>query len=328
MNEQEHLVGEDPESADFSHSDRENQQIQVCRAARHGLLAVAVFAVIGVGCLHLSGSQAAQATVKNTQVKAGIYGNGAWGSQLEAAPAPAAATAAAPAAAPAVAAPAQPAVPAVPVPAVPAVPDVPAVGSKPEHAVINKQIDSVNQLTGGTGVSKVVSAQSTNNPLAPKENLADGNECSDDEEELNEMCYKKCAILTNGEMPKRVSAFECSKEEGFMGVFKGQTEGFPIPCQGYDVAGDEAGGGCPHKKGACLKNEELYLGKCFKSCATLTQNQYSVRTGAETCCSTENVFSCMSPSNTKFSPDYNVGGGMNSKESDPHSPEVKLTEAR
>ena len=23
-----------------------------------------------------------------------------------------------------------------------------------------------------------------------------------------------------------------------------RTEGFPIPCQGYDVAGDEAGGGC------------------------------------------------------------------------------------
>ena len=27
-----------------------------------------------------------------------------------------------------------------------------------------------------------------------------------------------------------------------------RTAGFPMPCQGYDVAGDEAGGGCPALK--------------------------------------------------------------------------------
>ncbi|CAE7226108.1 unnamed protein product [Symbiodinium pilosum] len=322
MNEQERLVGEDPELADDA-SDRESQQqVQICRAVRHGLLAVAVFGFIGLACLHLSGSQALKSSVADPQVKAGIYGNGAWGAQ------PAAQTQAAPTAAVATPAVAVPAV-AAPVTAAPvAAPAIEIVTTEPEHAVINKQINSVNELTGGTGVSKIVSAQSANNPLAPSENLADGNECSDDEEEFQGMCYKQCAILTNGEMTKRVSAFECSKEAGFMGVFKGKTEGFPMPCQGFDVAGDEAGGGCPHKKGACLKDEELYLGKCFKKCSSLTGNKYMIRTGAETCCSSENVFACMSPTNTKFSPDFNVGGGMSSKESQPHSPEVKLTEAR
>ena len=31
---------------------------------------------------------------------------------------------------------------------------------------------------------------------------------------------------------------------------------------GYDVSGDEAGTGCPHKPGTCLVNEEFSLGKC------------------------------------------------------------------
>ena len=31
---------------------------------------------------------------------------------------------------------------------------------------------------------------------------------------------------------------------------------------GYDVSGDDAGHGCPHKVGTCLVNEEFSLGKC------------------------------------------------------------------
>lgn len=47
---------------------------------------------------------------------------------------------------------------------------------------------------------------------------------------------------------------------------------------GYDVSGDEAGHGCPHKPGTCLVNEEFSLGKCYRRCDELTDGQYPYRT--------------------------------------------------
>ena len=45
------------------------------------------------------------------------------------------------------------------------------------------------RLRGGTKGLKVSAASS--NPMAPDENLADGNTCCDDEELFEGMCYKK-----------------------------------------------------------------------------------------------------------------------------------------
>ena len=36
---------------------------------------------------------------------------------------------------------------------------------------------------------------------------------------------------------------------------------YSLHLAGYDVSGDEAGNGCPHKAGTCLVNEEFSLGK-------------------------------------------------------------------
>ncbi|CAK0880256.1 unnamed protein product [Prorocentrum cordatum] len=57
-------------------------------------------------------------------------------------------------------------------------------------------------------------------------------------------------------------------------------------CGGYDVAGDSAGGGCPHQHGKCLDGEEMHLGMCYKKCSDLTKGKYKHRVAASTCCNT------------------------------------------
>ncbi|CAK9104718.1 Hypothetical protein SCF082_LOCUS48844 [Durusdinium trenchii] len=314
-NEMEHLAPECYSDQDLeadSDVQQDLQPIQACRAMRHGMIAMAVFALVGIACLNFS-SQASHSALKDVQVKAGLYSNGAFNQLPEAtAASPAPAAPAAPAAAPVA--------PAAPVPAVPAVGAEPA--SKP--VVLNPQINSVNDLTGGNGVK--VSAASSN-PMAPDENMADGNECCDDEEKFEKLCYKKCSILTNGQFDTRVSAFQCAKGGQLEDFFQSQSKGFPVPCTGFDVAGDECGKGCPHSKGACLVTEEMFLGKCFKKCSDLTAKQYPVRTSAATCCATSNLIECINPSNSKMSMDFAVGGGVSEKEQQPHDPELSLTEA-
>ncbi|CAK9097262.1 Uncharacterized protein SCF082_LOCUS45627 [Durusdinium trenchii] len=97
----------------------------------------------------------------------------------------------------------------------------------------------------------------------------DGNRCANDEELLGDLCYKKCSLLTNGEAPVRLSAFSCGKSRGFQDFFKSKVGSDGVENRrlrrertGYDVSGDDAGHGCPHKVGTCLVNEEFSLGKC------------------------------------------------------------------
>mmetsp|Transcript_24208 Transcript_24208/g.49673 ORF Transcript_24208/g.49673 Transcript_24208/m.49673 type:complete len:283 (+) Transcript_24208:97-945(+) len=183
-----------------------------------------------------------------------------------------------------------------------------------------RSINSINQLTGGKGHAPAFST----NPLAPPEDLLDGNRCADDEELLGKLCYKKCSLLTDGKAPIRLSAFSCGKSRGFADFFAAKV-GTLVPCEGYDVSGDEAGNGCPHKAGTCLVNEEFSLGKCYKRCEDLTVGQYPHRTSADTCCKTKNFLECIDPSNSHFSFGFNVGGGKGD-ESKSHSPNTKYTE--
>eukprot|EP00440_Ansanella_granifera_P032796 gb/GFBE01035582.1/.p1 GENE.gb/GFBE01035582.1/~~gb/GFBE01035582.1/.p1 ORF type:complete len:309 (+),score=84.37 gb/GFBE01035582.1/:1-927(+) len=187
---------------------------------------------------------------------------------------------------------------------------------------VSSQINSVNQLTGGVQQS----VQASNNPLAVQENLNDGNTCEDDEEVFMGLCYKQCKILTNGAHPVRISSFGCAKSKSLGDIFGSQMESL-IPCQGFDISGDEAGNGCPHDEGACLADEEISLGKCYKKCSALTDGMYPHRTTATTCCKSEGVMDCFNPANVKFNPSFSVGGGSNSRESRPHGPERKYTEA-
>mmetsp|Transcript_40615 Transcript_40615/g.73119 ORF Transcript_40615/g.73119 Transcript_40615/m.73119 type:complete len:267 (-) Transcript_40615:83-883(-) len=164
------------------------------------------------------------------------------------------------------------------------------------------------------------------NPLARTENLNDGNICLDDEELFENLCYKKCALLTGGVDIFRLSAFSCGPSSSVGDLLKSEVNTFE-PCHGYDVAGDQAGNGCPHKPGACLNDEELHLGKCYKKCSLLTSGEYPHRTSAETCCSSESLMQCLWPTRSKFSSMFNVGGGSG-VESIVHDPETKYTEAQ
>lgn len=194
-----------------------------------------------------------------------------------------------------------------------------AAPHKSSNGLLPHQIGSVNHLTGG----KDVEIFSTD-PLARPENLLDGNVCAHDEELLGTLCYKKCSLLTDGKAPVRLSAFSCAKSKGFEDFFRGKI-GLLVPCEGYDVSGDEAGHGCPHKPGTCLVNEEFSLGKCYKRCDELTDGQFPHRTSANTCCKTKNFLECIEPTESTFSFNYNVGGGDGSLAKS-HSPNAKFTE--
>eukprot|EP00913_Durusdinium_trenchii_P004907 g4554.t1 len=145
-----------------------------------------------------------------------------------------------------------------------------------------------------------------------------------EEELLGDLCYKKCSLLTNGEAPVRLSAFSCGKSRGFQDFFKSKV-GLLVPCEGYDVSGDDAGHGCPHKVGTCLVNEEFSLGKCYKRCDQLTDGQFPYRTSADTCCKSKDLIECIEPYRSKFSTAFNVGGGQGSFAKS-HSPDAKFTE--
>lgn len=187
------------------------------------------------------------------------------------------------------------------------------------------QISDINQLTGAKGV---VPTQPTN-PLAPAEDTNDGNKCYDDEEDHLGLCYKTCSLLTNGKAPHRTSGFTCVKSSSFTDAFSPKVEGL-VPCKGFDVAGDTAGGGCPHFHGACLVDEEMSLGKCYKKCSILTQSQYPHRTSMGTCCKTTNFIECLNPAEFKMSADFMVGGGTKGDgikgDSPIHDPIKDLTE--
>lgn len=102
--------------------------------------------------------------------------------------------------------------------------------------------------------------------------------------------------------------------------------GTEVLCSGYDVNGK---GGCPHAPGACLTNEELHLGFCYKKCSLLTAGEYPHRSGAATCCRQEGI-GCFNVMNDLTRPQFNVGGGAGDGNPDtpasPHPPDVDLTE--
>jgi hypothetical protein len=171
-------------------------------------------------------------------------------------------------------------------------------------------------------------------PNAPKEDMHDGNVCDDDEELLAHLCYKKCSLLTDGQHPRRTTAWSCCSAGG-----EGETCGLfnqklrPGICTGYDISGDRAGNGCPHPAGACLENEEVHLGRCFKKCSELTDGEYQTRIAAATCCkaAAEDQWKCLDPRNVKTRKSFNVGGGEGDRDSrtpsGPHWPKTAWTEA-
>jgi len=179
------------------------------------------------------------------------------------------------------------------------------------------------------------SSEKTPIALAPKEDMHDGNVCDEDEELLAKLCYKKCSLITNGKYPKRTTAWSCCAASGEgekCGLFNQKMS--PKICSGYDISGDRAGNGCPHPAGACLDNEEVHLGRCFKKCSELTDGEYQTRIAAATCCKAgvEDQWKCLDIRNVKTRKSFNVGGGEGDGDSrtpgGPHWPKTAWTEAK
>merc|ERR1719350_411661 len=76
--------------------------------------------------------------------------------------------------------------------------------------------------------------------LLPKNSLQDSNICPDHEEPHLNLCYKKCADLTDGKFPVRTTAFSCCMEEP-CSFFNSKFSNPLAPCQGFDVAGKFGG---------------------------------------------------------------------------------------
>lgn len=143
--------------------------------------------------------------------------------------------------------------------------------------------------------------------LKPQEEMHDGNTCEDNEEIHRSLCYKRCSLLTNGKYPIRNGPFKCCQSRP-CGLANQLISGAPVaPCQAFDVNGH---GGCPHAPGACLTDEEYWLGVCYKKCSILTEDAYPHRSSHIACCKSANVRHCAPPSdNVKVSDLFGVGGG-------------------
>jgi len=177
--------------------------------------------------------------------------------------------------------------------------------------------DWFDELTGGSGAGT---------PLAPRATMNDGNPCADDEEEYQELCYKKCSTLTYGQYPIRSSAWTCCKKQPCTLLNSMHNVGI---CSGFDIAGDVEGKkACPHTVGTCLTNEEVHIGMCYKKCSLLAPG-YPNRFGPETCCKVKGL-SCAIPGNSVTGGTYAVGGGADDNDpstpDEPHKPMKKLTE--
>lgn len=156
--------------------------------------------------------------------------------------------------------------------------------------------------------------------------MNDGNLCNDDEEQLKGLCYKKCALLTNGTHPIRTSPMTCCEKHPCS--FFNQKVGAGM-CSGYDVSGELLPGGCPHTPGTCLADEELKFNVCYKKCTILTNGQFPNRVAPLTCCKAKG-FSCFNPLNLDTNQAYDVGGGDGDGDkatpADHHLPMTSLTE--
>lgn len=172
--------------------------------------------------------------------------------------------------------------------------------------------------------------------LKPKANLTDGNTCPDAEELHAGLCYTKCATLTNGEFPVRVTAFSCCKHDqpcGYPGDM--DTTSATKICTGNAVS--TAVDSCPHTPGSCLANEEMFGGVCYKSCALITYGIMPRRNGPASCCKSMDkevyaassfAFLDLSDCDTDHEA-YALGGGMGYGTRDPmqpHRPFVRLAE--
>mmetsp|Transcript_58011 Transcript_58011/g.188789 ORF Transcript_58011/g.188789 Transcript_58011/m.188789 type:complete len:575 (+) Transcript_58011:89-1813(+) len=188
------------------------------------------------------------------------------------------------------------------------------------------QVEQGHVSTTSTDHSLELAAIVQKSELAPFEPMHDGNVCDIAEEVFGGLCYKKCSMLTSGVAPLRTSSWTCCESQPCTPQQTMGSIGHSLLCQGYDVSGD---GSCPHKPGACLVDEELYLGICYKTCGLITNGAFQHRVAPATCCKTEG-WGCMNPQNYLMDKALDVGGGAGDSDSATpafaHPPMQRLTE--
>lgn len=181
------------------------------------------------------------------------------------------------------------------------------------------QIAPLGQLSSG--------AVQTRRHVRPTEKMDDGNLCDDSEEEFQDLCYTKCAILLGLPDASRVSAFSCCPTQScdnVGGLFRIQTASL-LPCEGFDVSSSD-GVSCPHSEGACLKNEEQFMGMCYERCSLLSPD-FPYRIAPMTCCNSQSLEMCLDPFNDNTDAELLAGGGQGdgdmSTPADAHAPVVE-----
>lgn len=146
-----------------------------------------------------------------------------------------------------------------------------------------------------------------------------GMKCRKNEELFLGVCYKNCTLLTGGMYPIRFAPNGCCKDYPCMTPSEVDMQGF-APGTGYIVSA-EGDGHYPHSPGECGGNEESHLGLCYKKCSLLTNNEYTHRVAANTCCKQS---PCWNPFNLdtqgQYCEGYGVGGGMSNDDKCPHKP--------
>mmetsp|Transcript_42615 Transcript_42615/g.127365 ORF Transcript_42615/g.127365 Transcript_42615/m.127365 type:complete len:303 (+) Transcript_42615:89-997(+) len=146
-----------------------------------------------------------------------------------------------------------------------------------------------------------------------------GRRCRRNEELFLGVCYKNCTLLTGGLYSIRFAPNGCCKNYPCLTPSEVDFQGF-APGTGYMVSAD-GDGSYPHAPGECDGNEESHLGMCYKKCALLTNNVYTHRVAANTCCKQS---PCWNPFNldTKGGTcsGYSVGGGNSRDTQCPHQP--------
>jgi len=173
--------------------------------------------------------------------------------------------------------------------------------------------------------SAAITAAAAKGDLTPAENMTDGNVCSDNEEMHDGLCYGTCSALTNGEAPIRTSPWTCCESHPCSIRNQRGQLGTSLLCKGFDVSGD---GSCPHNPGACLVDEEMFLGVCYKKCSLLTSGEHPYRIAPATCSKFSSGWDSLNPFNGKTSKSFDVGGGAgDSEDAEAHMPEQRLTES-
>mmetsp|Transcript_115944 Transcript_115944/g.231135 ORF Transcript_115944/g.231135 Transcript_115944/m.231135 type:complete len:384 (-) Transcript_115944:23-1174(-) len=153
--------------------------------------------------------------------------------------------------------------------------------------------------------------------------------CLPSEELLLGVCYKKCGLLTNHAYPNRVAPATCCKSSGLSCML--------FPWRRYTSAEFNTGGG-RDEPGACFKDEEMFLGTCYKKCGLLTEEQYPHRLGPFTCCKAYQTMphidrgvwhmGCLDLRKHKSRPSFAVTGNRTRVDYDSaHFPLQQLTEA-